>query len=522
MNFSGGPGNKPTDFAFYKSTIIILPATTGSATNQYLRLAKHVIYQLPVMNRYFRPEQRHRAHCPKAVRLPIFLTALLLPFYGLPQAVTSIVTDYGGYWKSSQSSINAVKPDNSHNLLAFTWNGVQYSTGANNSALTSNGQTFTPADFWAMNIYSYSGTLGNSLVALGQMYDGVNNGPGVPPPSNANITDYLRDGIKGLNMGTGLSNLPAGNSFTFLAHSLNVAKIGDGVPDILLTQIAAQGTETYEFLDNSGVRVGNLVTVNFGSIGKLGNWTVDFYKPSATPMVIPSGYTKTDRELRLWAADLSLFGITAANAPNVRRFVIHMSGDSDFAFSAYNNQSIVISNVLPVTIGYFRGKQNEGKVELNWNTLSESGTSYFIVEKSRGSGFQAIDSVPATGQSASEKTYTTYDQFPSPGTSTYRLRIVDQNGAARFSPVVSVFFDKQSSLSMYPNPSTGPVTILHATGIAGDKVSVCNSAGARVFSQDILPGRSFTSFNLQALPKGVYHVSLKAGGVVKTEQLVLK
>jgi hypothetical protein len=474
------------------------------------------------MNRYFRPEQRTRVHCSKTVFLSLFLMAIYTPFYSTAQAVTSIVTDYGGYWKSSQSSINTIKPDNSHNLLAFTWNGVQYSTGVNNSALTSNAQTFISADFWAMNIYSYTGSLGSSLVALGQMYDGVNNGPSSPPPSNANITDYLRDGIKGLNMGTGLSNLPAGNSFTFFAHSLNVAKIGDGVPDILLTQIAAQGTETYEFLDNSGVRIGNLVTVNFGSISKLGNWTVDFYKPSSIPMVIPSGYTKTDRELRLWAADLSLFGITAANAPNVRRFVIHMSGDSDFAFSAYNNQSLVISNVLPVTLGYFRGKQSDGKVELNWSTLSENGASYFIVEKSRGSGYQAIDSVPANGQSTNEKTYSSYDRSPSPGTSNYRLRIVDQNGTVKFSPVVTVFFDKQSNLSMYPNPATGMVTILHATGIAGDKVMVCNSAGARVFSQDILLGKSFTSFNLQALPRGVYHVSLKAGGVMKTEQLLLQ
>lgn len=454
--------------------------------------------------------------------LSFFFLAIHLPFYSIAQGVTGIITDYGGYWKSSQSSINPIRPDNSHNLLAFTWNGVQYSTGANNSVLSSHGQTFTAGDWWAMNIYSYSGSIGSSLVALGQLYDGVDNGASNPRPSNSNITDYLRDGIKGLDLGTGLANLPLGNTFSFFTHSLNVARIGDGVPDVLITQIAEPGTETYEFQDASGARIGNAVSVNFGSIARLGIWAIDFYAGGVTPMTLSSSHTKTTRDLRLWAADLSLFGITAANAVNVRRFVIRMSGNSDFAFFAYNNQSIVISNTLPVTLGYFRGKQYQDKVELKWSTLTEKDTRYFIIEKNRGSGYTAIDSVPAAGQSTTEKEYTDYDRFPSSGTSNYRLRIVDENNSVKFSPVVSVFFEKRSALSMYPNPATGMVTVLHAAGGEGDKVMVYNTAGMRVFSQKIIPGKLFTSFNVQELPRGVYHVSVEAGGVVKTERLLLQ
>lgn len=455
--------------------------------------------------------------------LSFFFLAIHLPFYDIAQGVTGIITDYGGYWKSSQSSINPIRPDNSHNLLAFTWNGVQYSTGANNSVLSSHGQTFTAGDWWSMNVYSFTGSLGSSsLIALGQLYDGVDNGPSNPRPSNSNITDYLRDGIRGLNLGTGIANLTAGSTFSFFTHSLNVAKINDGVPDILITQIADAGTETYEFQDASGVRVGNAVTVNLSSIGRVGGWTADFYNATVTPMTLAAGYTKTNRDLRLWAADLSLFGITAVNAANVSRFVIHMSGNSDFSFFAYNNQTIVISNVLPVTLGYFRGKQYQDKVELKWSTLTEKDTRYFIIEKNRGSGYTAIDSVPASGQSTTEKEYTGYDRSPSSGTSNYRLRIVDENGSVKFSPVVSVFFEKRSALSMYPNPATGMVTVLHAAGVEGDKVMVYNTAGTRVFSQKIIPGKLFTSFNLQELPRGIYHVSVEVGGVMKTERLLLQ
>ncbi|PZR29704.1 MAG: hypothetical protein DI535_00940 [Citrobacter freundii] len=457
-----------------------------------------------------------------STNLFVGLFVACLPFIGKTQGVTGIITDYGGYWKTTQASVNPVKPDNSHNLLAFTWNGVQYATGANNSILSAHGQTFTAADWWAMNIYSYTGSVSGALVALGQMYDGVNNGASSPPPSNANFTDYLRDGIKGLDLGTGISNLPAGNSFTFYAHSLNVAKIGDGVPDLLITQIAQPGTETYEFLDASGVRVGNQVSVNFNSISKLGDWTIDFYNVGVTPMTLSSTYTKTDRELRLWAADLSLFGITTANAPNVARFRINMSGSSDFAFSAYNNQSIVISNTLPVTLGYFKARPVEHKVELKWNTLSETGSRCFVIEKSRGTGFQAIDSVIATGQSTVEKEYTGYDYAPSSGTSYYRLRIVDRNGATRYSQTVQVFFEKTASFSIYPNPASGIITVLHSSGLTGDKISLFDTAGRQVTAVDIQKGKTFTQLDLQTLPKGIYRVTLRNNGLVKTEQLVLQ
>ncbi len=470
------------------------------------------------MNQYPITGQRLRSFTASHLLLP--LMACIACFPGKAQAVTGIVTDYGGFWKTSTSAINPVKPDNSHNLLAFTWNGTQYATGANNPLLTARGESFVNSDWWAMNISSYTGTLTDALIALGQMYDGVDNGASVPPPSNANFTDYLRDGIKGLDLGTGISNLPANNSFTFYAHSLNVARIGDGVPDILITQFAQPGTETYEFLNSSGVRVGNAVSVNFNSVPRLASWTIDFY--NVTTMALTSSLRKTDRDLRLWAADLSTFGITAANAANVARFRIHMSGASDFAFSAYNNQTLVISSTLPVKLKEFKAQVYGHKVELNWTTLSESGTKYFVVEKSRGADFQPVDTIKATGQSAEQKDYKGYDNSPSNGTANYRIRIVNNNGSVQYSQVVPVFFEKNGVISLYPNPSSGSVTMLHPTATVGDRVQVFDSAGRQVLHQDIVKGKTFTVLAMQSLPKGVYHVSLKSGGVVKTEQVVLQ
>jgi len=76
----------------------------------------------------------------------------------------------------------------------------------------------------------------NTKLALGQLYDGVDNGASNPAPVNS-LALYLTDGPNGLNLGTGIANLPKGD-LTFRVTNINPAAIGDGIPDILVTQIA--------------------------------------------------------------------------------------------------------------------------------------------------------------------------------------------------------------------------------------------------------------------------------------------
>ncbi|RYG53648.1 MAG: hypothetical protein EOO01_03810, partial [Chitinophagaceae bacterium] len=276
----------------------------------------------------------------------------LLPVSGFgQQAISGIVTDYNTYWKSSVSSVNSVKPNNSHNLLAFTYNGTQYSTGVNDGALTSNAQTFVEGDFWSLPLAGYTGTINsNTKVGLGEMYDGVHNGKGSTNYANT-ISNYLNDGIKGLDLGTCVANLPAGN-LTFLVSNIRAANIGDGIPDIIVTQVAdpSGSADQYAFVNANGVVIGQTKAVSFGSIPAVGNWTADFYEASTNPMTLTSGFTNTDRPLRLWAADLSDFGITQANFADIKNFKISLSGNSDVAFVAYNNKTRNIAKVLPVEL----------------------------------------------------------------------------------------------------------------------------------------------------------------------------
>ncbi|WP_435524557.1 hypothetical protein [Chryseobacterium indoltheticum] len=73
--------------------------------------------------------------------------------------VSRIYSDYAGYWNSDMSVVT--EPDNSHNLLAFTWDpdgagslpAKTFSTGVNNGLLTNKGISFTAGSYIALPVY---------------------------------------------------------------------------------------------------------------------------------------------------------------------------------------------------------------------------------------------------------------------------------------------------------------------------------------------------------------------------------
>ena len=109
-----------------------------------------------------------------AATILTWVVLVITPAMLKAQAVTEVITDYGGYWKSGSGAINPIKPDNSHNLIAFSYNGVRYSTGVNDHLLQTKGLPFVAGDFKALPVSSITGAInGNTKIGLGAMYDGV-------------------------------------------------------------------------------------------------------------------------------------------------------------------------------------------------------------------------------------------------------------------------------------------------------------------------------------------------------------
>lgn len=271
-------------------------------------------------------------------------------------AVTRVVTDFDGYWSSSTASRNSILPDNRHNLMAFTHNGTLYSTGVNDAGLTSHSDTFTSRVFKAFStdgITGNTGTNSSNYIALGAKVDGNSTAANYLSPAVAGLTvrDVLIDGINGLDLGTGVTNVTSSMVMAYKVSNIVPSAINDNEPDVLITQ-TAQPTNTdadvYSFVDVNGNIVGNSISANLSQISHVGTYRLDLFTlPNNVPYetAVPSGNagSNTTREIRLIAFKFSEFGITAANYAQIDKFKLMPSGSSDPAFIAYNASSFLIS-----------------------------------------------------------------------------------------------------------------------------------------------------------------------------------
>jgi len=309
-------------------------------------------------------------------------TATRTGFTYLP--LSRIITDFGGYWSSTTASANTTNPDDSHNLLGFNYGNTFYSTGANDATLTSNGVSFTAGNYRALPV---AGIIGSSLVS-GSVYiaaaarvDG-NAGIGfVAGVSALTIKNALTDGIRGLNIGTGVTNLPSSAILNFKIQSIDITKIADAEPDLLITQIAAPdiGNDIFQFIDSIGTVVGTPVTQDMTLLTSFGNYTLDLFSFTAnTPYsnAVPTGTfaSNTTRPIRVVAFKLSDFSIDVNNVANIRSLRVTPSGISDYAFIAYNANSINI----PPNIS-----QNNGTTVSN---VCNNGTAVLSVVGTAGTG----------------------------------------------------------------------------------------------------------------------------------------
>jgi hypothetical protein len=441
------------------------------------------------------------------------------------QSITEIITDYQGYWKTSSTAINPTKPNNNHNLLSFSFNGTRYSTGVNDGLLTGHGENFVAGDYKALPVQSISGAInGNTKVGVGAMYDGVAVGSSNPAPVN-NLPYYLTDGVKGLNIGTCVANLPNGDLF-FSVGNINASAIGDGVPDVVITQTADPSNNTfdrYEFTDVNGNRVGNYKDIVLPTITPIGVWTADFYEAHNNPMTLSPGYTNTDRNFRLWAADFSAFGITGANISSIAYFKIILNGTSDVAFVAYNNNAINFSSVLPVQLSSFTASHiNEG-IELFWQTFTETNTDRFAIETSRdGINFSHLADKKAAGYSSSPLSYSYLHMNAVTGINYYRLKQIDQDGKFKYSKIVRADMAEKKTIRLFPNPATTKLTIHHKAAKGNEHIQIITTQGILALQSNLKTGATETAFYDLGLTKGLYFLVIVDGKEKLTRPLMIR
>jgi hypothetical protein len=170
---------------------------------------------------------------------------------------------------------------------------------------------------------------------------------------------------------------------------------------------------------------------------------------------------------------------------------------------------------LPVVLVSFEARRVGATVACAWATASEARNSHFVVERSLdGASFTALGTVAGQGTSAAAHTYGFVDAQPVAGAAYYRLRQVDTDGTATFSPAVAVQGGEAAALAdiaAVPNPSAGQFALqINLPASAHLRGTVVNMLGQSVLAIDkSLPaGPASLPLDLRAQPAGVYLVQL--------------
>ena len=176
------------------------------------------------------------------------------------------------------------------------------------------------------------------------------------------------------------------------------------------------------------------------------------------------------------------------------------------------NTTYCSNRPLPVELAIFTAEVVKGQVQLRWATASEQNSAAFVIERSaQGETYQAVRELSAQGNSTSTTVYAAADAQPLAGTSYYRLRQVDRDGAVAYSPVVKVSVVPGTlPILAYPNPATDRLFLdLTAAAVAEPcAVRVLSLAGQLVRTETLTGGR-VQEMALVGLPVGLYLLQVR-------------
>jgi len=181
---------------------------------------------------------------------------------------------------------------------------------------------------------------------------------------------------------------------------------------------------------------------------------------------------------------------------------------------------------VPITLLDFTGKENNGKILLNWSTAMELDNDRFVLEKSiDGSTYQYLTTIDGGGNSSTLLSYSYVDYYPNNGANYYRLKQYDFNGTEHTDGHVYVQFSGSGEVieKLYPNPFADELilegsapfrkeqTILNFYDVLGSEISSVISASY---------GGQKITLQTSGLSKGVYLLKITSGNKTETRRVI--
>jgi len=164
------------------------------------------------------------------------------------------------------------------------------------------------------------------------------------------------------------------------------------------------------------------------------------------------------------------------------------------------------SVALPQNLLSFTASKNDNKVTLNFTTTRELKVASFDVERSLdGSSFTKIGTV--TGESGNGQ-YAYTDVQPLPSINYYRLKMINQDGGYSYSKIVSIRYDKNASIIIFPNPAKDVVNVQLHMPAGTISLQIIDGMGLKVKSMTLKSSGSTlsTAIDISGLAGGQYYI----------------
>ena len=173
--------------------------------------------------------------------------------------------------------------------------------------------------------------------------------------------------------------------------------------------------------------------------------------------------------------------------------------------------------VIPVELVKFAAQKDKSAAKLTWTTATELNNAFYAIERSTdGKTFDKIGEVSGYGNSQQMRTYAYVDEKPSGAVNYYRLRQVDFDRKETVSKTVSVNFDKNASIKVYPAIATDKINVEINSDGAVD-LTIVNLVGQVVKTQKVENTEGVLPINISDLPNGSYIIRMvsKTGEMTK-------
>ncbi len=189
----------------------------------------------------------------------------------------------------------------------------------------------------------------------------------------------------------------------------------------------------------------------------------------------------------------------------------------------------VTNNIfVPVELLSLNARPLENSIQLNWATATETNNKGFDIERSISptKGFVKIGWIEGNGNAASENNYLFEDAHVEKGIKYYyRLKQMDFDGAFEYSNTVFAKIEDRNSISLFPNPTKGTVTVQSSYAFSGKVSLIVKTIDGKEMKAVNIDAKELANgylMDIQELSSGVYLLETRTSENSIVERLVIK